>query len=310
MKMLPVSAIVPTLDRPGPLERALESLLRQDALPAEIIIVDASRGAGTRETVARLTERFPASCALRWVPAQQRGAAVQRNQGCAIASQPVLWFFDDDVVFEADCLEDLWNALESDAEMGGVNALITNQRYKSPGAVTRFVYAVLDGKRADSYAGRVLGPAVNVLPDDSDAVPEIARVEWLNTGCTLYRREALPTPPFDSVFIGYSMMEDLALSLKVARRWKLASVRTAKIFHDSQPGTYKSDEKRLSRMELVNRHYVMTQILGRRGCCDYARLFLWETFQVIVAAVNNRLRRPFWSTLAGKLSALREIATR
>ncbi len=55
-------------------------------------------------------------------------------------------------------------------------------------------------------------------------------VEWLNTTCTLYRREALPDPPFLSHFTGYSLMEDLALSLTVGKRWKLANARGLRIF--------------------------------------------------------------------------------
>ena len=43
--------------------------------------------------------------------------------------------------------------------------------------------------------------------------PEVASVEWLNTTCTIYRGEALPSPPFCNQFTGYSLMEDLALSL-------------------------------------------------------------------------------------------------
>jgi len=35
-------------------------------------------------------------------------AAVQRNQGLARASQPVIWFFDDDILFEPECVARLW----------------------------------------------------------------------------------------------------------------------------------------------------------------------------------------------------------
>lgn len=305
--VLPISAIIPTLDRPGPLNRALSSLLAQDRLPAQVIVIDASATAATREMLDSLRGRFPSSCEIVWVAAERRGAAAQRNQGCLLASQAVFWFFDDDVVFEPDCLGHLWNALESDPRLGGVNALIINQRYKPPGRVSAALYAIMNGKRENSYAGRVLGPAINVLPDDAENVPEVAPVQWLNTGCTLYRRAAMPMPPFDSVFTGYSMMEDLALSLRVGRNWKLASVRRARIFHDSQPGSYKADEEHLSWMEMVNRHYVMAGILGRRRAVDYARLFVWEVFQLAICAKNQRFRRPFWRVARGKVRATAQI---
>jgi len=63
----------------------------------------------------------------------------------------------------------------------------------------------------------------------------------------MYRREAIPSPPFPEHFSGYSMMEDLTLSLVVGRKWKLANARTARIYHDSQPGTHKSNSARWPR---------------------------------------------------------------
>ena len=49
--LLPVSAVVPTLDRAPVLMRMLQSLAAQSAQPKQIIIVDASAGEDTRELV-------------------------------------------------------------------------------------------------------------------------------------------------------------------------------------------------------------------------------------------------------------------
>src|SRR5436190_11277229 len=179
--------------------------------------------------------------------------------------------------------------------------MIVNQRYLAPGLASRSIFRLLNGKSERSFAGRVLGPAVNLLPEDREDLPEVVPVEWLNTTCTIYRREALPTPPFDSVFTGYSIMEDLTLSLRVGRTWKLANARTARIFHDSQPGEHKADVYSMAKMELVNRHYVMKQILGRTTFLDYVRLCLWECFQLASCAARSKSRKAlpamFWAKL-------------
>src|SRR5262249_15562186 len=159
----------------------------------------------------------------------------------------------------------LWKALQSDQQIGGVNAMIVNQRYQSPGLVSRTMFTLMYGRCEKSFAGKVIGPAVNLLPEDRNDLPAIVPVEWLNTTCTIYRREALPVPPFPKLFADYSLMEDLALSLNVAKRgWELANVRIARIFHDSQPSPHKSNVAALGAMELLNRHYIMTQVLERR----------------------------------------------
>jgi glycosyltransferase involved in cell wall biosynthesis len=304
-EILPVTAIVPTLNRRDPLRRMLESLARQSVQPLEMIVVDASSSNETKELCA---SQIPGLLTkIVYQQATVTGAATQRNQAAGRASQEFWLFLDDDVILEEGCLKYLWEVLTSDQELGGVNAMITNQRYFPPGLVSRTVFHLLNGNKQDSYAGKCIGPALNLLPEDREDLPSCVQVEWLNTGCTLYRREALPQPLFSAHFKGYSLMEDVALSLTVGRKWKLANARSARIFHDSQPGAHKVGAASIARMELVNRHYVMTRVLGRRRVSDYLKLALFQTFGVMSSLTNLAA----WSTLPpvllGKASAIRDI---
>jgi len=306
MSTLPFSAIIPTRNRTTVLRRTFESLAQQSAQPIEITIVDASDGTETeelcREPVPGLVAR------IRWLRAIERGAAVQRNEGVAFAAEGVVAFMDDDILFEPDCVFRLWTALQSDPRLGGVNATITNQQYSRPGSITGGVFRAIH-RREETYAGRVIGPAVNLLPEDRDDLPEVVPVEWLNTTCTMYRRASLPDPPFPDHFTGYSMCEDLTLSLTVAKLgWKLANARTARIFHDSQPGDHKRSTAELSAMELVNRHYVMTKVLQRTRPSDYARLGVWEAFQIAAAARGGvgKVLSESW----GKVRGMSELLVR
>jgi len=308
MEILPVSAVAPTRNRTAVFRATLASLGKQGLLPAELIVVDASAGGTTRDMLHGF--RLESGCAwsLRWMPAEVVGAAAQRNQGVALATQPFIWFFDDDILFEPECVNRLWRAMQSDTKLGGVSAMIVNQKYHPPGIVSRMMLTLLHGRRENTFAGRVIGPAINLLPEDRDDLPEVVPVEWLNTTCTIYRRGALPSPPFDSVFTGYSLMEDLTLSLRVGRNWRLANDRTARIFHDSQPGTYKSNVSEMAAMELVNRHYVMTKVLGRTGLVNHLRLILWEVFHLAACVARAQSRPTFWAMWQGKWRAMRVMA--
>ena len=304
-ELLPISAVVATRDRAGTLERALNSLADQDALPAELIIVDASVDGRTRDIAEVFAGKVAnAGCVVAFHLAAAVGAAAQRNQGAAASTKPYIWFFDDDVLFEPHCLRLLWEALRSDAHLGGVNAMIVNQRYQPPGTISRLLFGILSGQRAASYAGRIIGPAVNLLPEDRNDLPDVVPVEWLNTTCVLYRRDALPSPPFPAHFLGASLLEDVALSCAVGKTWRLANVRKARVFHDSQQGDHKRSIVAASRMELVNRHYVMTQVLKRRRLVDYAKLALWECFLLANAAIRVR---GFLRELSGKLLGLGDM---
>jgi glycosyltransferase involved in cell wall biosynthesis len=301
--------VIPTRDRAAALRQTLKSLARQLIQPAELSIVDASNDGSTR--LLCVEENIPGLRArISWHRAELVGAASQRNQGVAASCSPVIGFMDDDIILEPDCFARLWSALQSDPCLGGVNAMITNQHYQTPGRISRLVFRLMAGRGERSYAGRVLGPAVNLLPEDREELPEVVPVDWLNTTCTLYRREALPVPPFPDHFKGYSMMEDVTLSLTVGKRWRLANARTARIYHDSQPGAHKADAALLAEMHLTNRYYVMKQVLGRIRLQDHLKLAAWVSFSHLSALVKPGSWRLQAAQLRGEYRALSTILRR
>lgn len=304
-QILPMSALIPTRNRSQALLRTFESLALQSHQPFEMVIVDASDDQSTKEICESPISNL--STKIRYYTAVKLGAATQRNQAIAYATQDNIWLLDDDILLEPLCVERLWNALQSDPKMGGVNAMITNQKYTPPGRISRSLFEFLYGEKLESYAGKCIGPALNLLPEDRDDLPEVIPVEWLNTTCVLYRREALPDPLFPSHFTGYSLMEDVTLSLTVGKQWKLANARTARIFHDSQPGDHKNNEKVLSQMDLVNRHFVMTKILGRKTVADYFKLSVLQLFAIAALFGKEGKVKNLPAVVQGKIWGVVEI---
>lgn len=303
--LLPISALVPTRHRPLPFARTLHSLAQQSSQPAEMIVVD---GSSDDETQRLCQSSIPGLITqIKYYRATEIGAATQRNQAIAQATQEFVWLMDDDILLDPECLARLWNALQSDPLMGGVNAMITNQRYLPPGRISRILFQYLHGQAESSYAGKCIGPALNLLPEDDPDLPEIVPVEWLNTTCTLYRRAALPNPLFPSNFVGYSLMEDVTLSLNVGKQWKLANARTARIFHDSQPGDHKNSHYVLAKMELINRHFVMTQVLGRQTLKDHLKLAVLQLFELAALLQTLKGWRSLPSVLVGKAEGLIQL---
>lgn len=302
---LPISALIPTRNRALPFTRMLHSLAQQSAQPVEMVVIDASTNPDTQHLCQ---SQIPGLLTkIIYHRATETGAATQRNQALDYATQDTIWLTDDDILLEPECLARLWAALNSDEKMGGVNAMITNQRYLPPGRVSRMLFRFLHGRSEVSYAGKCIGPAFNLLPEDDPTLPDIVPVEWLNTTCTLYRRSALPQPLFASIFVGYSLMEDVTLSLSVGKQWRLANARTARIFHDSQMGDHKNNAGVLAKMHLMNRHYVMTQILEKRQWQDYWKLMVLQLFEVAALLQTAEGWRSLPIVLQGKLSAVAQI---
>lgn len=300
--ILPVSAIIPTCNRYDALKRTLESISQLQEQPYEIIVIDASNNDYTNDLCK--TGIVGLNSQLLWYKANEKGAAAQRNQGTAAANTDYILYIDDDILLEEGCLQKMWDILQNIDHMGGVGALVTNQKYRVPGGLTKLMYKWMSGTKLDSYAGRCIGPAWNIWPDSDGN--KTTPVDWLSTVCVLYRRELLPNPVFPKIFEGYSYMEDVYLSLTVAKMRKLCIATEAKIFHDSQPGDHKKSIYKLARMQLINRHYVMKYVLGKRSCNDYIKLFLLELFFTLSQLKNIR-KAPAY--LFGKLAGIFDIVT-
>ena len=302
---LPISGIIPTSERNRVLLQTILSISKQSFQPAEIIVIDASE---EFNSTLELDNKFSElKSELKWVKADKKGAAKQRNQGVSLAKYDFILFMDDDIVLEENCIERLWIAINTYPKIGGANAMITNQRYLPPGLISCNFFKMLNGKKLNSYAGKVIGPAYNLLPEDNPSLPEIIEVEWINTTCSLYRKKALPSPLFPTHFEGYSLMEDLALSLSVGKKWRLYNARTARIFHNSQSGKHKNNIIEISKMELVNRHYIMTRILGRKGFINESKLFLLQIFGFVSFIVSHRKVKGIAKYATGKLMGYWEI---
>jgi GT2 family glycosyltransferase len=118
----------------------------------------------------------------------------------------------------------------------------------------------------------VIGPAIPIGPEPTDTGAVVA-VDWLMSTCVAYRRSALPAGVFNTRFTGYSPMEDVELSLRVARQSRLVVHTGARIFHDSQDSVFKRPYVR-AKMTVQNRYYVMTTTLGRQSLGHHARFLM------------------------------------
>lgn len=121
--MKSIVVIIPTFRRPDSLERAVRSVLAQDAFDAlveEVLVVDNDPAASGRRTI----EALQRGCdALRYLPCPQPGVSNARNAGVAASTAPLIAFLDDDEEAPPRWLSDLHTAhasLGSDVTFGPV----------------------------------------------------------------------------------------------------------------------------------------------------------------------------------------------
>ncbi|MFC9796000.1 glycosyltransferase [Streptomyces sp. NPDC127584] len=149
-----VSVVVATRERPGPLARALDSLLAQDHPDFELIVVDnAPRTAATHELVTRTYAEH--ADRIRYVREDTPGLATAHNTGLAAAEGAVVAFTDDDVIADPRWLSALTAPFAADPGLGCVTGLILPARLGTPAQVLLESH----GGFAKGFAPRLYDPA-------------------------------------------------------------------------------------------------------------------------------------------------------
>ena len=155
--------------------------------------------------------------------------------------------------------------------------------------------------------GRVFGPIINLYPRCNKGGPEFQECEWLNAGCTLYRKAVLPSPCFEGGFTGYSFMEDLALSRRVRKKTRIGMSKDASYIHHSRPASYKKNLIKLQQMALENRYHILCAVEGWSGI-SAALAITWLELLLLPAKLREVTKNPKnIGVIFGSLSGLAKI---
>jgi GT2 family glycosyltransferase len=124
-----VTVAIATADRPEALERCLRSLAGGVTLPAEVVVVDQSKGDATR-TVADNAE-LPVT----YLADTGRGLGRAQNLAFAAAQTPVVAVLDDDCVADPDWVATIAALFAADPGLAGLAGRVLPLEPASPGTV-------------------------------------------------------------------------------------------------------------------------------------------------------------------------------
>jgi GT2 family glycosyltransferase len=209
----------------------LESLRSQTVVPDLVLIIDASDGDATEVAVRSAASGTPLAHRLQYVrvvPAA-RGLTRQRNLALSTATQPLIAFFDDDIVLRPACLERMAAVhRRSGPAVVGVAAYIENERLSPPALwrlrrLTGVVSTLAPGRYSRSGFSTPWG---FLLPTDAAVAGD-----WLPGGATMWRTEPARELGFEDGFSGYGSGEDLDFSLRIGQRGRLLTAGDARVLH-------------------------------------------------------------------------------
>jgi GT2 family glycosyltransferase len=141
VRVVPVSVVIATRERPELLTAAVRSILAGEDLPAEIVVADQS-------TPPRAALPRSADVEVRHLPLATTGLSRARNAGIAAATHDVLVFTDDDVLVEPDWLARIVAALAAARSRAVVTGAVR------AGAVGGHVPSVTSRVEPAVFAGR------------------------------------------------------------------------------------------------------------------------------------------------------------
>lgn len=102
---LPVSVIIPTMNRPESLGRTLEHLLKGEGIPSQIIIVDQSPDSKIRKANEELVKKNKAIVDdIVYCYQETPSLTKARNQGVTFAQNDIIVFADDDIDVNTDTI--------------------------------------------------------------------------------------------------------------------------------------------------------------------------------------------------------------
>lgn len=292
MSELPYTLVIPTYQLAHELDRTLASVASQRRQPRLTIVVDSSADDESRSVASSWTDQMP----VHYLRVEERSAARQRNAGAQLVEagdSPLVAFVDDDMTLHPETCAQLCAVFESDPlqQVGGVAARIDEIQRPAPSGWSWWYYRLQAGYADHTYGGRLFGPAINCLPCYTETQGDLIPAEWLNSGCVFYRSAVFRRELFPQ-FEGYSFMEDVHLSARIARTHRLYFHTRARCNHrDGAASRGQRDGATLARMRIRNQRIVAREVLGVRGLQLELKLLLHRLFASISIL---RGRAPGW----------------
>ena len=166
-----------------------------------------------------------------------------RNRGLEyISNHEYIHFFDDDVILPNDYFEKVEDFLMINKEVSGGGPLISGYtpllKFKLSKNLFHSLFIPFYNLIIKSYSGKVTKSCRNYwVPEDFNG--NSLYVDWI-PGCSMFFKSHIFNnftfnQNLESLFLGYSLGEDLEFTYRVSREFKLAVVKNLKVVHDHAP---------------------------------------------------------------------------
>ncbi|MDB9915510.1 glycosyltransferase [Alphaproteobacteria bacterium] len=201
------SAIIPTINRPNDLIMAITSILEQEVLPNELIIVDQSDNNNSYDLVCKLYKEYKRKPKLIYFHDTAISGLIEAKQKAVKGSNcDVICFLEDDVVLNSSYFKNAVKLFEENDNVIGCCGVVSNLK-KS------FMYEHIFKL---FHRGIFYDPRINVGKKDCNLYSGLLLPSrYLSGGISCYRKEVFEKVKFDMVN-DFHMLEDIDFSTRAA----------------------------------------------------------------------------------------------
>jgi len=239
-RFLKISVIIPTRDRPNDLADLLQTILYQNYMPSEVIVVDDSPTCSAKSIWNLYVSSFRSKdCDLKYVLGDGDGLPAARNLGVKVAKGDAILFLDDDTLLsDKNVIKVIAEFLEKNSDAMGVQPLIISLNIFTPISkrnllackLENIIYKALMLTYNQDNTLSVRRSGASIFPN---SLSKIVRAERLSGCCCCYRREIFRRFKFDTNLKRWGSKEDLDFSYRIYKKnpYSLYVIPCAKIIH-------------------------------------------------------------------------------
>ncbi len=287
MNILPISLLIPTMNRPETLERTLKSYVSGDYQPSQIVVVDQSEREVAATEIQNILSKLPTEIQTEYVYQEIPSLTKARNAAKARAKEEILVYSDDDIEVYADTLKNVFD-------------LLSNENISMIGAIDDL------GKKSSTKAGYFLGTrsfknrrigcvTASVLGRYPDEIKGEIETQWA-MGYFFAVKKSLTEKwgiSWDENLTGYAYAEDLDFSYAYYKRSKLEGLKCilsdkVRVKHlVSQE--YRIPSKKSTYMYVLHRAYLCHKHkMGFKSRLAIKWCDFWQWVERVVKKANSK----------------------
>jgi GT2 family glycosyltransferase len=203
-----------------------------------------------------------------------RGQVLQRIEGFKVAKGDIIVQLDDDITLAKDCLELLYEKINTNPNMAISPNLIDSKSkrsiYDQKKGLKMFVFNKVMGLKNNETIGKITKGGFESYPVLNSELDTLLSSDWIVGGCVMHHRKNLILNSYFN-FSGKAYCEDLFHSIELKKRGvKLNILPSAKAFLELNP---KAPNINLFLKELKS-DYRIRKVFVKENGLNYHRMVL------------------------------------